>query len=159
MTRAKPRSKSLRKNRISNPGRAYLVTTPTSNREPIFMDFSLGSLVAEEIALSDAEGRTFTYAYVVMPDHIHWLLRLQPFHSLSSVVRRVKGKSSFRVNQARNSSGPVWQPGFHDRAVRKEESLDVLGNYVVHNPVRAGLVENVDDYKLWDLLWQRRNRG
>ena len=156
MSDQQPHGKNLRKNRISETGRAYLITSSCRDRRPIFSDVTLGSLVADEICFSDKSRRTYTYAYAVMPDHLHWLLQLQPRQSLSSVVRRVKGRSSFRVNQARNSAGPIWQPGFHDRAVRKEESLEVLGNYVVHNPVRAGLVENVDDYQLWDLLWQRQ---
>lgn len=159
MARAKPHSRSLRKNRTSETGRAYLITTSSWNREAIFLNIGLGRLVADEIELSDRVGRTNTYAYVVMPDHLHWLFQLGSTQLLSSVVRRVKGKSSFLVNHARDSSNSVWQPGFHDRAVRKEESLEVLGNYVVHNPVWAGLVENVDDYELWGLLWQTRDRG
>jgi len=159
MASEKPHSRVLRKNRISEPGRAYLITTSSWNREAIFLNIGLGRLVADEIEVSDKVGRTITYAYVVMPDHLHWLFKLGSKQSLSSVVRRVKGKSSFLVNRARDSPDAVWQPGFHDRAVREEESLEVLGNYVVHNPVRAGLVEKIDDYHLWDLLWQRRNRG
>ena len=91
-----------------------------------------------------------------MPDHLHWLFQLRPRQSLSSVVRRVKGRSSYRVNRSRHSSGAIWQTGFHDRALRAEESLETLGNYVIHNPVRAGLVAVVDDYPFWDLMWQRR---
>ena len=159
MARRKPHSNDLRKNRISEPGRAYLVTTSCLERAPIFSDVALGMLVANEIILSDLSNRTLTYADVVMPDHLHWLFQLQAKQSLSPVVRRVKGRSSIQVNQARQTSGSVWQPGFHDRAVRVEESLETLGNYVVHNPVRAGLVTISDDYPLWDLLWQRRNRG
>jgi REP element-mobilizing transposase RayT len=156
MAHHKSHSKDLRKNRFSEPGRAYLVTTSSRNREPIFSDPTLGALVAEELSISDQADRTSTYAYVVMPDHLHWLFQLRPRQSLSSVVRRVKGKSSYRVNQSRQSSGAIWQTGFHDRALRAEESLEALGNYVIHNPVRAGLVAVVDEYPLWDLLWQRR---
>jgi REP element-mobilizing transposase RayT len=77
-------------------------------------------------------------------------------------MQRVKGRSSYRVNQTRQSTGAIWQAGFHDRAVRAEESLETLGDYVIHNPVRAGLVAVVDDYPLWDLMWHRNgklNRG
>jgi len=155
MAYRKPNSKALRKNRFSEPGRPYLVTTSCLDRQPIFSDQTLGALVAGEIRNSDESNRTFTYAYVVMPDHIHWLFQLRPRQTLSSVIRRVKGRSSFRINQIRQSSGPIWQTGFHDRAVRAEESLETLGNYVIHNPVRAGLVLGADDYPLWDLMWRR----
>jgi len=150
-------SKDLHKNRFSEPGRAYLVTTSCQGRKRIFSNPVLGALVADEIRTSDQADRTSTYAYVVMPDHLHWLFQLRPRQSLSSVVRRVKGRSSYRVNQSRHSSGAIWQTGFHDRALRAEESLETLGNYVIHNPVRAGLVADVDDYPFWDLMWQRRD--
>jgi REP element-mobilizing transposase RayT len=151
----KSHSRDLRKNRLSEPGRAYLVTTSCQKRATIFSDFNLGSIVADEIRISDQADRTSTYAYVLMPDHLHWLFQLRPRQSLSSVVRRVKGRSSYRVNRSRDSSGAIWETGFHDRAIRVEESLETLGNYVIQNPVRAGLVAVVDDYPLWDLLWQR----
>ena len=158
----KPHSRALRKNRFSESGRAYLVTTSCLDRQPFFSDQRLGALVADEIWVSDQTDRSFTYAYVIMPDHLHWLFQLRPRQTLSSVLRRVKGRSSYRVNQTRQSSGAIWQTGFHDRAVRAEESLETLGNYVIHNPVRAGLVMSVDEYPLWDLMWQRSrelNRG
>jgi REP element-mobilizing transposase RayT len=158
----KPRSRYLRKNRISEPGRAYLVTTCCLDQQPIFSDRRLGALVADEIRNSDQGHKTFTYAYVVMPDHVHWLFQLRSRQTLSCVMQRVKGRSSYRVNQTRQSTGAIWQAGFHDRAVRAEESLETLGDYVIHNPVRAGLVAVVDDYPLWDLMWHRNgklNRG
>ena len=152
----KSHSKDLRKNRFSGPGQAYLVTTSCQDRKRVFSNPVLGALVADEIRNSDQADRTSTYAYVVMPDHLHWLFQLRPQQSLPSVVRRVKGRSSYKVNQARHSSGAIWQTGFHDRALRAEESLETVGNYVIHNPVRAGLVAVVDDYPFWDLLWERR---
>ena len=154
MTIPWPISKALRKNRFSEAGRAYLVTTCCRDRERIFSDIKLGAIVAEEIRESDNQDRSDTFAYVVMPDHLHWLFALRPHQTLSSVVQHVKGRSSFRINKARRSSGAIWQAGFHDHAVRAEESLETLGNYVVHNPVRAGLVNGVHEYPLWE-MWYR----
>ena len=162
MANEKPHGRALRRGRYSESGRAYLVTAACMGRHPVFSNARLGTVVAEELKLSDRAGKTSTYAYVVMPDHIHWLFQLCSEESLSSVVRHVKGHSSYRINQLRKSSGAVWQKGFHDRCVRAEESLEDLGNYVILNPVRAGLVEAIDDYPLWDMLWKRhlsRNRG
>ena len=155
MSKLWPNSKALRKNRFSLSGQVYLVTTACRDRDPIFSDVRLGAFVAEEILLSDQESRTYTFAFVVMPDHLHWLFELRPGQSLSSIVQRTKGWSAYRINLARGSSGPVWHTGFHDRAVRAEESLESLGNYVIHNPVRAGLVSEIDEYPLWNLMWNR----
>jgi len=147
---------ALRKNRISESGRAYSITTACQHHQPIFLARELGEIVADEIERSDRSSQTLTIAWVVMPDHMHWLFQLRQWQSLSAVVKQVKGRSSYRINRVRRSSGRVWQPGFHDHAIRKEESLQNIGNYIVQNPVRAGLVENPEDYPLWDMLWRRR---
>lgn len=47
----------------------------------------------------------------------------------------------------------IWQAGFHDHAVRREEDLAGIARYIVANPLRAGLVDAIGDYPLWDALW------
>jgi hypothetical protein len=42
--------------------------------------------------------------------------------------------------------GPFWQRGFYDHALRKEEDIRKAAEYIVHNPVPAGLVEHWLDY-------------
>jgi putative transposase len=148
-------SSNLRKHRFVQSGQTYLVSASTRGRYPLFDRIELGQLVADEIRLADDNNLTNTTAFVVMPDHFHWLFQLQPGHSLASVVKRVKGRSAYRINRIINQSGPVWQAGYHDRNVRSEDSLEALGNYVIANPVRGRLVAEVDDYPLWDLMWRR----
>ncbi len=144
----------LRKGRISIPGQIYLVTTVTRNRQSIFSDFALGRLLVHEFMQSAASGRADTLAFVIMPDHLHWLLSLGSPISLSSIVENVKSHSARRINRRRCSAGkPVWQRGFHDHALRREESVIDVARYIVANPVRAGLVGRVGDYPLWDAVW------
>lgn len=89
---------------------------------------------------------------MVMPDHLHWLFELQA-RDLSAVVASVKRFSARNVNDLLGISGALWQPGFHDHALRREEELRNVARYVVMNPVRAGLVRSVRDYPLWDAAW------
>jgi REP element-mobilizing transposase RayT len=89
-----------------------------------------------------------------MPDHFHWLMQLLPGAELSGVVQSVKGRTASRINRSARAQGSkLWQPGFHDHAVRREEDLGALARYIVENPLRAGLVQNVADYALWDSVW------
>ena len=147
-TRGFHRSHLLRKGRFSEPGRAYLVTTVTQGRRPVFTDLQLGRVVVRELIMAPAE----TLAYALMPDHLHWLLVLGEA-DLGTVVRTLKSRSGIAVNRVLGLSGPFWQKGYHDRAVRQEEDLRALARYVIANPVRAGLVERVGDYSLWDAVW------
>jgi REP element-mobilizing transposase RayT len=95
-----------------------------------------------------------TLAYVVMPDHFHWLVQLLRGAELAGVVQSVKGRAASRMNRVTGRAGSrLWQSGFHDHAVRREEDLRALARYIVENPVRAGLVRSVANYALWDSVW------
>jgi REP element-mobilizing transposase RayT len=95
-------------------------------------------------------------AFVVMPDHFHWLVQLADETSLSEVVRLLKGRSARVLNQGQVSTKRAWQPGFHDHAVRREEDIEALANYLIQNPLRAGLVESRDEYPFWWSVWHPR---
>ncbi|HRP77018.1 MAG TPA: transposase [Rhodocyclaceae bacterium] len=146
-------SSALRRGRHSEPGRIYLLTTVTRARERIFADFVLARLAIAQMRQITARGYCHTLAFVLMPDHLHWLIQLSE-HDLSRVVGGFKANSARRVNRQRNTPGlPVWQHGFHDRAVRRDEDLIALARYVVANPLRAGLAARPGDYPHWDAIW------
>lgn len=148
----KPHAVALRRGRFSESGRVYLLTAVLSEREALLKDFTLGRLLVAELRDAHENGLAHSLAWVVMPDHLHWLVQLEST-TLNELMRRVKGRSSRRVNQRLSRTGPLWQHGFHDRALRQEEDLRAVARYVIANPVRAGLVKRVADYPLWDAVW------
>ena len=140
-------SKELRKGRVSQAGQIYLVTTVTQSRCPVFARFDAARLLIDVLRQESASGRAQTLAFVVMPDHLHWLLVLDEGAVLSAVVQAVKSVSAHRLG------AKLWQRGFYDRAIRREEDVQAVARYVVANPVRAGLVARVGDYAHWDAVW------
>ncbi|MFC4864481.1 transposase [Pseudomonas sp. JS3066] len=144
--------RNLRKGRFSEPGRIYLLTTVTHERTPVFAHWSSGCLVAREIYAMRNGHSLETLAWVLMPDHLHWLVQLQS-GTLEQHVRRLKSRSAIALNSMKKSSGRVWQKGFHDHALRREEDVRTVARYVVANPLRAGLVEKLADYPFWDAIW------
>lgn len=88
-----------------------------------------------------------------MPDHWHGLVELSDDADLAAMMRVAKGGSARAVNLALARTGPVWMPGFHDRAMRFEENIVGAARYVVANPLRAGLVKRIGDYPYWDAVW------
>lgn len=148
----KPHSSSLRAGRFSQPGQIYLVTATTIAREPVFGQWPTGRLLVRELKQAHESGLVCSLAWVVMPDHLHWLFELRT-GSLASVMQRVKSKTAKAVNKASHRQGKVWQDSYHDKAVRQEQDLVHVARYIVANPVRAGLVKSVRDYPLWDAVW------
>jgi len=142
----------LRIGRYSEFGRIYLVTTVTRHRQRIFNNWD--SCVACARALHGAPSRSSItpLAWVVMPDHLHWLFGLHG-DDLASTMRRFKSCSAQAVNRTANRRGPLWQAGYHDHAVRREVDVRALARYVVANPLRAGLCERIEDYPFWDAAW------
>ena len=137
----------LRTGRVSIPNQIYAITTVTRDRYPYFAEFTSAHSIVHILRQEELMGRAETLAYVVMPDHLHWLLRLRPGHDLSRVVRDVKAVSSRRFGCR------VWQKGFHDHALRREDDVKDWARYIVANPLRAGLVECIGDYPHWDAIW------
>ncbi|NUT75458.1 transposase [Pseudomonas sp. C1C7] len=147
-----PASHRLRMGRYAEPHRIYLLTTNTIGREPVFENFKLGRLVVHQFRQAQNSGWAKSLAWVVMPDHFHWLIELENC-SLSTLMRTTKSLITREVNLASNRVGPLWQQGYHDRALRREEDLVKMARYVVANPLRAGLVKRLGDYPLWDAVW------
>jgi len=143
----------LHKGRVSLAYNAYFVTTVTQNRIPYFQNFYCARLLVTEMRRLHEENQLASLAWVIMPDHLHWLFQLQENQSLSQIVRLLKGRSAHRVNHYLQRQGSIWDRAFHDHALRKDEDIKNIARYIVANPLRAKLVEKLDDYPMWDAAW------
>ena len=85
--------------------------------------------------------------YVLMPDHVHFFARPEiEARPMAKWVQLWKGVSSRKIAKGLNLSPPVWQAGYFDRYLRSTESYSQKWTYVEQNPVRAGLVQRVEDW-------------
>ena len=148
-----PRQHALRRGRVSLARHAYLVTTVSRGRQRLFADFETGCVAARAMNDPRAWDDARLLAWVLMPDHWHGLILLGERRPLSQVVQRLKSNSARAINSIQDSQGAVWQPGFHDHAIRGERNLEAAARYLVANPLRAGLVASLRDYPFWDAQW------
>ncbi len=137
---------SRTRGRHSQVGRVYHVVFSTKDCAPVFADFTKARIIINCLGTSALQSISETLAFVVMPDHIHWLFVLR-FGSKSHCVQRVKAQCS------RDSGELVWGDGFCDHAVSVDEDLKATARYIVANPLRAGLVGDIGDYPHWDVAW------
>jgi putative transposase len=144
---------SLRTGRTSEIGRIYLVTFCTAGRVAIFSEQACARAFVRALHARALFRQSRLLCWVLMPDHWHGLVELGAADSLSTLAGRIKGSTARAVNLMRFAKGSVWDPGFHDHAVRKGEDLVSIARYVVANPVRAGLATRVGDYPYWDAVW------
>ena len=88
-----------------------------------------------------------------MPDHLHLLIQLGDGDDLRGLMNRIKSRMGRLVNRRLGRPGSLWQPGYHEHLLRREEDLKGIARYIVLNPVRAGLVTSASQYSHWDAFW------
>ncbi|TFF42440.1 transposase [Pseudomonas sp. RIT623] len=142
----------LRTGRYSETGRRYIVTSVVLHRQPIFLELRLARALITELRFAHEQQWAHSLCWVVMPDHFHWLIELRDT-DLSELMRKVKSRSTQRVNRIASRQGRLWQKNFHDHALRKDQDLRATARYIVANPLRAGLVTTLRHYPHWDAMW------
>ena len=132
---------------LTKPGKTFFVTFRTRN------GFVPSSRIARR-CIGDfhrvTRGSCWLHCAVVMPDHVHLLV--MPFEStnLSTLMKQLKGGSSYRINRVLGRTGPLWQHESFDHILRSDETLRMKTDYICDNPVRAGLVQSSSEYRwLW----------
>jgi putative transposase len=90
-------------------------------------------------------------AYCIMPNHTHIVLK--PFetsdatdYSLTKITHNIKRNSAKQANAALGRTGQFWQHESYDHFIRDDAELGRVLQYVVNNPVKAGLVS---DWRAW----------
>jgi len=140
------------------PGRNHPAHMPAVERhnEPIIIFMTVCSKDRKSIfahndsanVILDAwrEAKTWLVGrYVIMPDHIHFFCApgLFPPETLKQWVRYWKNLAS--KIWPRPDEHPIWQRDFCDTQLRRHENYDEKWEYVLNNPVRAGLVTRSED--------------
>lgn len=143
----------LRKGRRSIPQQTYLITTVCIERQPLFADVRRASAATETLREPRLWRDSKAQCWVLMPDHLHLVLTLGESESLMHAMNRIKSVTSRAAREAVSGVHPIWMPGFHDRALRREEDVPATVRYVLENPVRAGLVSSAALYPHSECGW------
>jgi len=99
------------------------------------------------------------YAYCLMPDHLHAILRLPepdaapavpdpaaPPQNLKRLISDYKRYTTTQVAWRHGFHGKLWQRDFYDHLARGSKDAEAQCRYVLENPVRKGLVKEWGDY-------------
>jgi REP element-mobilizing transposase RayT len=114
----------------------YFVTFCTRDRKPIQPISTANEAFHIYAVRALNEFNTAVGRYVIMPDHIHLFVRIDPDISLAQWVGGLKRA----ISVALQTGNHLWQPGFFDHVLRSDESYAEKWVYVRDNPVRAGFV-------------------
>ncbi len=131
----------------TEPGRTFSVTIGTSPRTEIFSNISFGLECVKLLReVRDTNG-LLTYAYCLMPNHVHLLGAMTSRAPISVAIGAWKSRC-YQAWRNRGEAKSFWQRGFYDHAVRDDHDLIAAALYVLENPARGGLVKDFHDYPL-----------
>ncbi len=133
---------------------AYFITICTLERECVLSEILNGESVLSKAGLEvarvwDALPERFPTLeldeFVVMPNHIHGIMVLEPSGAegaassaptIGEMMRAFKSLSGIGINRALGRSGrPAWQRNYHDRVIRDERELENTRRYILENPL------------------------
>ena len=128
---------------MRNRSSAVFLTVCVRGRRPLLARPDIHEIL---IAAWRAADQWIVGRYVLMPDHLHMVCAPAEATtaSLAQWVRFWKGRSSKIWPFA--AEKPVWQQDFWDGQLRCGESYTKKWQYIVNNPVRAGLCTRAEDW-------------
>lgn len=101
-------SSALRIGRWSQTGNVYAITAVTYARRRWFDDEASVDLLIEALRTVERTGRTCSLAWVIMPDHLHWLIQLRS-GTLASCMQILKSRSGRSIGRYVDADTPIWQ--------------------------------------------------
>ena len=136
--------KSRKLPHLTVTGATYFVTFRTHARfqlPPNARDLVIAAIQAQPQKSIDLD------AMVVMPDHVHAILRVLDGYTLSQVLQRIKGQSSRQINQILQRQAPVWLVESFDHIIRHAAELEDKMEYIRQNPAKQGLEDSPGIYR------------
>lgn len=118
---------------------------PTWLREP-----DVAAVVRGE--LREEDGRLYDLlAFTIMPNHAHLVFTPLShedgeYYALSRIMHSLKRRTAWQANTILGRTGSFWQREFYDHYARDGRELERIIAYVLHNPVKAGLVETPESW-------------
>lgn len=117
-------------------------------------DDRIAQLVADAIHYRDSREYDL-HSYTLMANHVHLVVSLEGIpgrrgsssYALTERIENLKWYTALKANEILGRRGPFWQHESYDHLVRDAEELRRIIDYVLNNPVKAGLAEDSRDWK------------
>lgn len=150
----------------NRPGDAHFWTYSTHNAVPVFTDTACASAMVTELVTSRKELQFRLFAYVVMPEHVHMIIRSpEAAYVMEGIMHKLKRSTSGRVfKELRSRNHPfldrlshsrkdgrkeprLWlRGGGYDKNLRGEDAILGAIEYIHLNPVRRGICRFANEY-------------
>ena len=149
---------------VKNQEGTYFVTFTVHQWVDVFTRQTYVDELIESLQYCQREKGLEIFAWVIMSNHCHLIVRAPGNRRLSDIIRDFKKYTSKRIYKAIKESmqesrrawllkvlsyeGKIWfwEEGYHGEEIYSMEFFETKLNYIHLNPVRAGIVEKEEDY-------------
>jgi putative transposase len=146
----------------------FFITTTVVHHARVFIKIKYCEILLQNIRYYQQQYKFDILGYVIMPSHFHWIVEVNLSHgSVSDIMRDIKKYSAWDLMEAIEHDGQTsllklfmesaqknksqrrkfWMSRFDDEVIQNEAMLLTKLDYIHNNPVKAGLVENPEDYR------------
>lgn len=121
-------------------------------------DDRIAAIVAEAIHFRDKKQYDL-YAFTIMSNHVHMVFatvrravvrpsspQACPTYTVTEILQKLKWNTALKANKILHRSGAFWQDESYDHVIRTDEELTRTIEYVLNNPVEAGLVRSWEQW-------------
>lgn len=134
---------ALRRHRVSVSGVSYFLTLRTEARARGLTRDDVANAIRFEITAIETDNYWTQRAGVLMPDHLHLLVRLTGALSIARCAARLKSKTRLALLAHRVS----WQPNFYEHRLRPDDAVEDVLRYIFLNPYRDALSKSDKPYR------------
>ena len=99
----------------------------------------IGEALLESARFYHQQQKWFSWVFLLMPDHVHMIVGFPQPLRIEAVVSAWKRFTATRYEI-------IWQQGFFEHRLRRNESAEEKADYILRNPVRAGLITEGKDW-------------
>ena len=141
------------------PDAIVFVTQVVAWRTPVFRDERSAALLFATLHRVQEKHPFAMLGYVLLPDHLHLLLRPHAPETHSTVMQSLKRNFALDYKKAAGVDGALrfWQPRYYDHVVRDEADFENHLHYIHYNPVKHGCVTRPEGWAHSSFLhWKAR---
>jgi REP element-mobilizing transposase RayT len=107
---------------------------------------AVAEIVRNSLQKYDGE-RYKLFAWVIMPNHIHLLLKPLNDWELEKILHSFKSFTASEANKVLHRTGKFWMREAFDRYIRDYEHFEKSWRYIENNPVKAGFCKKPSDWE------------
>ena len=126
-----------------------------SQRKEAYLDRGAGSCLLRETECAEIVRDSILFlngkwyelmAWIIMPNHVHLLVRFEEGQSLSKALHSLKSYTGHELKKLHPEMSHIWQDESFDRYMRNEEHYRKTYQYIHQNPVKAKICRAPEDF-------------